>query len=341
VRFVEERVRRLRQQLATRLAVVDVRLDVGALGDADAAADEIEERVLREVAQACRIQRVGLSSTFLAHAPSATPAAELDEALERAWRAARAAWPALSVDEDGFARHLAARLDGEEPLRALAQVHAADLYLACACAAGDRIAVAAFDERFRGRFALYLSRIDAAPAFVDEVRQILRERLLVGERKIGDYTGRGALESWLRVAAIRTALTLRRAQRNSVPADDAAHVMSPTSDPELNYIKVRYRQEFAEAFSGALAQLSTRQRNVLRLYFLDGLTLEKIGVLHKVNRSTVLRWIAASQEALLDEMRRRLRDRLQITASEFDSLMGLVQSQLDVSLQGFLRNSQG
>jgi hypothetical protein len=39
-----------------------------------------------------------------------------------------------------------------------------------------------------------------------------------------------------------------------------------------------------------------------------------------------------SREALLDEVRRQLCERLQISSPELDSLMGLLRSELDVSL---------
>src|SRR5262249_42757155 len=150
--------------------------------------------------------------------------------------------------------------------------------------------------------------------FVDEVRQLLRARLFVGEGsrgKIADYSGRGPLDSWVRACALRIALDVRRrdVREERLPDDNSDHgLISPGSDPELDYIKARYREPFEAAFTEALGALDAQQRNVLRYYFVDGLTLEKIGALYSVNRSTILRWIGASQRRLMQGMRRRLRE---------------------------------
>jgi RNA polymerase sigma-70 factor (ECF subfamily) len=55
-----------------------------------------------------------------------------------------------------------------------------------------------------------------------------------------------------------------------------------------------------------------------------------------VNRSTVVRWLADVREALFKETRRLLRERLRLNDSEFESLMGLVRSDLDLSISIFL-----
>src|SRR5437762_1115793 len=102
----------------------------------------------------------------------------------------------------------------------------------------------------------------------------------------------------------------------------------------MNFINTRYRAESDQAFRESLAAVGSQERTVLRLHFLDGLNIEKIGALYQVHRATVAHWIAASRQTLLVETRQRLRDRLQLSTPEFESLMGLVQSQLDVSLHG-------
>jgi|GEM_PF-4314550 len=51
-------------------------------------------------------------------------------------------------------------------------------------------------------------------------------------------------------------------------------------DPEIAYLKQRYRDEFREAFVAALGALDERQRNVLRQHHLDGMTIDQLGSLH-------------------------------------------------------------
>src|SRR5439155_24705625 len=61
---------------------------------------------------------------------------------------ARAAWPDVALDEAAFVTRTAARLPAETAAEQALAVHAADLWLAAACAAGDAKALAHFDERY-------------------------------------------------------------------------------------------------------------------------------------------------------------------------------------------------
>jgi RNA polymerase sigma-70 factor (ECF subfamily) len=181
---------------------------------------------------------------------------------------------------------------------------------------------------------------------VDEVRQQLRHKLLVaepGERpRIADYAGRGPLQAWVRVAATRAALDLMRAGGARAGADlEPDDLASGSGDsPEVDYLKERYRPQFKEAFQEALRGLDSEQRNVLRLHVVEGLNIDEIGALFKVHRSTVARWIAAARQKVLDDARRRLRAELGLTAGEFDSLAGVVRSQLDLSVAKILQKTK-
>jgi RNA polymerase sigma-70 factor (ECF subfamily) len=75
------------------------------------------------------------------------------------------------------------------------------------------------------------------------------------------------------------------------------------------------------------------------MHSLDGLNLDQIGAVHRVHRATVARWIAAARESLLERTRKGLEEKLQLQGSEFESLMGLVRSQLDLSIHSFLKKS--
>jgi RNA polymerase sigma-70 factor (ECF subfamily) len=80
---------------------------------------------------------------------------------------------------------------------------------------------------------------------------------------------------------------------------------------------------------------------VLRLHVVEGLNIDEIGALFKVHRSTVARWIAAARTQVLTDARKQLRAELGLSAGEFDSLAGVVRSQLDLSVAGILVKSRG
>jgi RNA polymerase sigma-70 factor (ECF subfamily) len=108
-------------------------------------------------------------------------------------------------------------------------------------------------------------------------------------------------------------------------------------DPETGYLKERYREAFNAAFRGAVAALSGEQRELLRLHFVDGLTLDQLASVAGVHRATIARRIAAAREAVAGEARRLLLAALGASESELESLAGVMRSQIDVTLAGLLR----
>ena len=108
----------------------------------------------------------------------------------------------------------------------------------------------------------------------------------------------------------------------------------------MRHIRQLYRGEFKTAFTGAMRSLESRERNILRMYLVDGLNIDQIGKVYGVHRATVARWIARSREKLLSETRRRLLGVLRMSEARFDSLMVIVRSHLDLSLERLLEASQ-
>jgi RNA polymerase sigma-70 factor, ECF subfamily len=258
-----------------------------------------------------------------------------DDIEERA-RQAAAAWPRVSLDGDVFREHLRERIADTS----IDRVHVEDLFLACGCLHGDREAWRELDRLHLGRVREFVARIDPSPAFADEVRQRLAERLLHeasgATPKLALYTGRGPLGAWIRVAAVREAQNVKRTGRHGVDADDVV-LASPDHDPEIQLLKRRYAKEFKEAFHEVLATLSADERNVLKLHYLDGLTIEQVGKAYRVSRATAARWIQSAREKIVDRIQRtlghRLGNRFGERGPKVDSLLAFVRSQLDMSLR--------
>ena len=82
-----------------------------------------------------------------------------------------------------------------------------------------------------------------------------------------------------------------------------------------------------------LRALESRERSVLRMHVVDGLNIDEIGTVHRVHRPTVARRIAKARETLLAETRARLPTSLKINESQFASLMIVVRSHLDLSVE--------
>src|SRR3954469_5110678 len=149
--------------------------------------------------------------------------------------------------------------------------------------------------------------------------------------KLSLYTGRGPLGAWLRVAAIREAQNGKRRGRRTVDANDVA-LVATHHDLEVALLKQRYAKEFTEAFKAVLVTLSADERNVLRLHYLDGLTIEEVGKTYRVSRATAARWIASARDTIIERTQASLGDRLGDSAPHAASMLAFVKSQLDLSL---------
>lgn len=75
-----------------------------------------------------------------------------------------------------------------------------------------------------------------------------------------------------------------------------------------------------------------RERNLLRQSVLDGLSIDALGELYSVHRSTVARWIERARKRLLELTAASLRDDLKLPTADLASMMRMSDSQLHVSL---------
>ncbi|WP_394840964.1 RNA polymerase subunit sigma-70 [Pendulispora brunnea] len=282
-----------------------------------------------------------LSGAFLAAAApplraevTATPWTPvlLEKTLAEISARARDAYPELQLGAEAFLAHAAARVSSAAELE---QLRSGDLYLACASLHRDRAALRILEERFFSRLDPALGKLRLTAERVADVKQSLRDQLLVGTAatppRLSAFTGRGDLHGWLRVTAVRAALRLARKGKRELPMEDDALLAAHTSndDPELAYIKEIYRAQFKEAFQSALDSLSDREKNLLRQNIVDGLGIDDLSGLYRAHRATVARWLASARELLLRRTRERFIRTARISNEECDSIMRLVHSQLD------------
>ncbi|MBX7081673.1 MAG: sigma-70 family RNA polymerase sigma factor [Nannocystaceae bacterium] len=280
------------------------------------------------------------------------PDAERREALRTAlwarWQRACTRRPRLRVAPEAWLDRVAAALgDASDPAAALERVHTDDLHLVVAVAAGTAAALSELEAEAIEPLSRVLGPMQLPAAVVDEVKQIVRTKLLVAQDgkppRVLEYSGRGELRSWVGVIATREALTLlRRGGRETTPADDVMlAVPSPVTGPELDFLKDHYKDEFRTAFTAALQELSPRERNALRHHYVHGLTIDQIATLYGIHRSNAARRIAKAREELLSATRRRLVLGLKVDRGEFESIMRLIESRIDVSIGRMLGGDDG
>ncbi len=246
----------------------------------------------------------------------------------------REAFPNVSLAEATLAQYLLT--PDEEVSPDLLTSHARDMFLAAACGAGDAVALSILESGPLREIPDFVARIDARPDFASEVAQTVRHKLLVAPApgqppKIAEYRGAGPLGGWIRVIAVRVALDLKRAQ-SSPGHSDPIDIAAAGSDPEIALLRDRYRDAFRDALHAALAELSGRERNLLRFHFADGLTLDELATSYRVHRATIARWLARARRDLLERTREQLALAVGASGAEVDSIVRVLGSELDVSL---------
>jgi RNA polymerase sigma-70 factor, ECF subfamily len=279
---------------------------------------------------------------------SASNSSEFEAWLQQTLTSARSRWPEVELSSNVYCRRLgqAAAVDGLSMTQTM-ELHAVDLFLASACVLAISNAAAAFDRDFLGSSVATLRRLDPSAAFADEVRQVLREKLLVSggaaPPRIASYSGRGPLAQWVAVAAQREGLSIKRAsgRLRQLAEQHAASVFSGVRDPELVYMKERYQNEFRDAFRAALFALSERDRVVLRFSLVDRLSFTKIAAMFGVNQSSVTRWVASTREQIQHHMLQFFRERLGLDRNEFESVARMVRSELELNVSQLLSEESG
>ncbi|MEJ7598804.1 MAG: hypothetical protein WKG01_12930 [Kofleriaceae bacterium] len=269
-----------------------------------------------------------LHDLIAARAPGAATALGEPDVAEAALVAlcdhAAAAWPGVAVEPAALVAALADKLAGAEP-PALTPDALAELHLAIACARGDSSAIAAFERAYLDVVPQALAGMKLPQATIDDVRSIVRDKLLLadGDRpaRVLDYAGRGRLRGLVQVTATRTAIDrIRHDQRETaLPARELA----ASGDVVLSLIKAQYREAFAAGFARAVEAAPRRDRNLLRLHFLGGVTLDQLAQMYSVHRATIVRWLAAARATVLDHTRAHVATTLGAPAEELDEMFAL------------------
>lgn len=268
---------------------------------------------------------------------------ELEIQLQALAATGSQAWPDVQLAPSAFVAYVAERWPPDSlEVERLARVRAADLFVACACAGGDAAAVAALDERTFGHLRDSLRKMRLKPEQIDDVLQGLRRLLFAGDEvsppRIREFSGQGDLMGWLRVSATRSALKTIRREKREVPVAEILEEQTTDADPELHYMKALYRDAFKTAFQTALDSLTDREKNVLRQHVVDELSIDDLGKLYDVHRATAARWLASARETLLARTRTAFMERARVSGAECESVLRLVQSQLDATIRRRLEN---
>jgi RNA polymerase sigma-70 factor (ECF subfamily) len=273
----------------------------------------------------------------------------LDAALDEATRTWRTDW----LTREEFAGELASRLneDDEGAARWWDHLRAGDLYLTCACARRVAGALEKFEQLFGAELARIAHRFERPGLPADDLIQLLRAKLFTtpagdGARapdarpRIAMYTGQGFLQNWLRVTATRTFIDCGRVNPElpEIPIRNelVAVLPEPKGDPELALLKREHMTHFKASFAEAVAALDGADRLLLKQHLVERLTIDQLGALYHLHRASAARRIAKARDALLLATRIALARRLGVPPERLASVLELVASRLEASIERLL-----
>lgn len=308
------------------------------------------------------MQHGHLAERFLSHLSTeelrATWARErgLEESLRAAWEQGRTPWPEVNLEAGAFLAHVAERWPTDAaPDPHLGALNLADLYLVCAYLSRCAGAAEALERGYLAQVPLMIASMNLTQAQRESALDLVREKMLLPRAVsaqepspgvadaghpapgLAGYSGRGPLLGWLRVIAVRTTLNLLDRAEHRLHADEEHALRQIGQSPELHYVKGLDLRSLETAIKAAFAALDSTQRTLLRLHYVDGLNLEQIGLTFGVDKSTISRRIKAARESVAKATRRRLCEQLQLSPQDVESLIGFINSHLDIRLSGVLK----
>ena len=217
------------------------------------------------------------------------------------------------------------------------------LVFARACLAADGAALNVLDRELLPPVAAALLRRASADD-VDEAMQVLRTRLLVATPpeapKLAKYSGRGPLGAFLRIAASNVLSNLRPTVV-PVSAEDELAALPDAADVESRLSSGDQQRQFRAVFREAVQSLTARERALLRLSLLDGLSIDEVAPMYGAHRATVARWLLAAKERLASITRTKLSTALKLPEDDVERLLTSVQNGFELSLSRALRETQG
>ena len=211
-----------------------------------------------------------------------------------------------------------------------------DRELARRAIAGDAEAVDVFERTFRPELVRIAGRLGVRE---EDLVHELMAHLLVGcpERpaKLASYRGEGSLRSWVRAVATRFVIDhLRKANARPgrAPLEEQPH--SARLDRALE--GRRWATYVRTATAAAFAELSARQRNLLRHATYHRLNIDELAAVYGVHRSTAARWLQRTRDTLHAAVAEKIADAASMPRAEAHSLLRAVGRDAELSLRSVL-----
>jgi RNA polymerase sigma-70 factor (ECF subfamily) len=252
----------------------------------------------------------------------------------------RRRWPRLTEHADAFyerLRLLVAGLSAEDVER----LHAEDLFLAFACLRHDAIAISELERTVVDRIPMFVRKLGLSSSAIDELKEDVRIKLIMSESdappKLEQYRGSGSLDSWVCAVSIHAALAYhRRAAREQVDLCDNLEQVIWEANEALSLARLQLTDIVSEVLRDVLLSLSSSERILLRMYYVERLTYRQIGRIYAVHYATAKRRIDALVERITTNLKAAIQQRTSMSATEIESIGRVLGDQVNLSIARIL-----
>jgi RNA polymerase sigma-70 factor, ECF subfamily len=256
-------------------------------------------------------------------------AKEVVEAFERCLRR----YPAVQISYEEFQARIDEILSHELSLsdeqsrrKALALIHHEDLFLAMACSRQDRVAWEYFADDYMQLLRKFSTQACSNSAEGEDLAQEITAKMLKESNRLARYNGRGSLAGWLRAAVSHAAVDRFRRTRKQVSLEDLPQnstppdLIDPGNKDEDEALDARWGPVISNVASESISKLAARDRLVLGLYYLRGVSLKAIGRQFGMHEATVSRRLDRLRRDIRKQVEVKLRKKHWMSAGEIRSL---------------------
>jgi RNA polymerase sigma-70 factor, ECF subfamily len=235
---------------------------------------------------------------------------------------------------------------------AFSALHHEDLFLALACVQGDRVAWECFAESFLPLIRRFAGGSCKNLEEQEDLAQEIVTVLMAGVEaekatKLARYNGRGSLAGWLRVTVAHAAIDrFRRSKRLISLEEMLEHGKEPTARGkgaphyrEEEKVDSRWGAVLAELLAQEIERLASRDRLLLRLYYLDGVPLKMIGGQFGVHEATASRWLETLRRNIRKRVEKQLRKKYGMSSRDLRSVWCWASEEGAPWLEGLLVQS--
>ena len=202
----------------------------------------------------------------------------------------------------------------------------ADLFLATACSRGDRIAWEYFADECLPLLRRMAEHCCRRFQEGEDLAQEIVTDLLADKSKLAGYNGRCSLSGWLRVMLSHAAIDRFRRRRREVPfeSSEGREQESCPAPPTQNVPEASpdaaWGPVLAEVLREQIRKLPPRDRLIMSLYYLHGVSLKLIGLQFAVHEATASRWLDSLRRSIRRKVEAELRARHRLRAGEVSGL---------------------